>query len=277
MKRLLLSRTTGLRIGELVDLELDCVHEVPGQGAWLKVLLGKLATERMVPLDDHALAIVDRIAAARSPGRPLPQGRGDRTYPFRAHSEYLYLADRERSGGTLAYSPVDGWVEFVAPVTADELLWSGLEGDREGIPDGTRPLDELEAWVAGRPVRRLGATADADVELRDALIHVRRPKDDIELDRMRTAEQATRAGSQALAQLVAAGRTERELPRESRRRTIAVASTASTSGAVRRSRCRPGDGRPWVRLRWDRIARRGCRRTRGRRRREGLPPVRRTA
>lgn len=41
---LLLLRATGLRIGELCDLELDCVHEVPGQGAWLKVPLGKLAT-----------------------------------------------------------------------------------------------------------------------------------------------------------------------------------------------------------------------------------------
>ena len=39
---LLLARATGLRIGELVDLELDCVHEIPGQGAWLKVPLGKL-------------------------------------------------------------------------------------------------------------------------------------------------------------------------------------------------------------------------------------------
>jgi integrase len=66
---LLLARATGLRIGELVDLELDCVHEVPGQGAWLKVPLGKLKTERMVPLDDEVLAIVDRIVDARSPGR----------------------------------------------------------------------------------------------------------------------------------------------------------------------------------------------------------------
>src|SRR5690242_17770374 len=45
---------------------------------------------------------------------PVP-GRGDRAYPFRAHSEYLYLADRERPGGVLAYAPADGWVEFVAP------------------------------------------------------------------------------------------------------------------------------------------------------------------
>ena len=33
---------------------------------------------------------------------PVP-GRGDRTYPFRAHSEYLYLADRERPGGTIRH------------------------------------------------------------------------------------------------------------------------------------------------------------------------------
>ena len=46
---LLLLRATGMRIGELIDLELDCVHEVPGAGAWLKVPLGKLDTERMVP------------------------------------------------------------------------------------------------------------------------------------------------------------------------------------------------------------------------------------
>ena len=141
---------------------------------------------------------------------PVP-GRGDRMYPFRAHSEFLYLADRERPGGVLAYAPADGWVEFVAPVTADELLWTGLEGDREGVPDGTRPLDELEPWVDGRPVRRLGAAADADIELRDALIHVRRPKDDVELERMRAAAEATRAGFEELTSLIAAGRTEREL------------------------------------------------------------------
>jgi Xaa-Pro aminopeptidase len=141
---------------------------------------------------------------------PVP-GRGDRTYPFHAHSEYLYLTDRERPGGVLAYAPADGWADFVVPVTADELLWTGLEGDREGVPEGTRPLDELEAWVGGRPVRRLGAAVDSDVELRDALIRVRRPKDDVELERMRAAAAATRAGFEELVPLIAAGRTEREL------------------------------------------------------------------
>jgi hypothetical protein len=141
---------------------------------------------------------------------PVP-GRSDRTYPFRAHSEYLYLADRERPGSVLAYAPADGWVEFVRPVTASELLWSGFEGDQEGVPEGTRPLKELEAWIGGRRVRRLGVTADPDVELRDALIHVRRPKDDRELERMRIAAEATGASFAELIPLIAPGRTEREL------------------------------------------------------------------
>jgi site-specific recombinase XerD len=72
---LLLLRATGLRIGELLDLELDCVHEIPGQGAWLKVPLGKLLTERMVPIDDETVEVIDRIVANRSPGRPLRHPR----------------------------------------------------------------------------------------------------------------------------------------------------------------------------------------------------------
>ena len=138
-------------------------------------------------------------------------GRGDRRYPFRAHSEYLYLTDRERPGGVLAFDPGEGWVEFVAPVTAEELLWTGLEGDRVGVPEGTRPLDELEAFVGGRPVRRLGVTPKPDAELRDALIRVRRPKDDVELERMRVAAEATRAGFAELVPLIEPGRSEREL------------------------------------------------------------------
>jgi site-specific recombinase XerD len=79
---LLLLRATGMRIGELVDLELDCVHEIPGQGAWLKVPLGKLLTERMVPIDEEALKLVDRIVVHRSPGRPLRHPRTGKLADF---------------------------------------------------------------------------------------------------------------------------------------------------------------------------------------------------
>jgi integrase len=79
---LLLQRACGLRIGELLDLELDCVHEVPGSGAWLKVPLGKLDTERMIPLDSETVELVDQITAIRSPGRPLPHPRYGRPAQF---------------------------------------------------------------------------------------------------------------------------------------------------------------------------------------------------
>ncbi|HEY2694779.1 MAG TPA: tyrosine-type recombinase/integrase [Pseudonocardiaceae bacterium] len=79
---LLLQRACGLRIGELLDLELDCVHEVPGQGSWLKVPLGKLDTERMVPLDEETLTLLDRVAATRSAGRPIRHPRTGRPAQF---------------------------------------------------------------------------------------------------------------------------------------------------------------------------------------------------
>src|SRR6185503_13468880 len=147
-------------------------------------------------------------------------GRADRTYPFRSHSEYLYLTDRERPEGVLAFDPAEGWEDFVAPVTRDERLW---EGAPAGEIDGT-PLPELEDWLAarsGRPVAVLGAPAAAtaavasDARLvertRAALSHVRRQKDEVELARMRAAEQATRAGFAAAVPLIEPGLSEREL------------------------------------------------------------------
>jgi integrase len=58
------------------------VHEVPGSGAWLKIPLGKLLTERMVPMDEETMEIVDRIAARRSPGRPLRHPRTGKMADF---------------------------------------------------------------------------------------------------------------------------------------------------------------------------------------------------
>ena len=77
-----LQRSCGLRIGELLDLELDCVHEVPGHGSWLKIPLGKLQTERMVPLDEDILQLIDHITEIRSPGRPMPHPRYRRPAQF---------------------------------------------------------------------------------------------------------------------------------------------------------------------------------------------------
>ena len=103
---LLLARSVGLRIGELLDLEIDCVHEIGGHGAWLKVPLGKLDTERMVPLDDETVALIDRIAATRSTGKPLAHPRTGRPTQFlfthhgRRLSQSAVRAELARSANT---------------------------------------------------------------------------------------------------------------------------------------------------------------------------------
>jgi integrase len=89
---LLLQRACGLRIGELLDLELDAVIDTPTSGSWLKVPLGKLDTERMVPIDDEVLVIIDRITAHRSPGRPIPNPRTG--WP----ADFLFTAHGRRLG-----------------------------------------------------------------------------------------------------------------------------------------------------------------------------------
>lgn len=68
-------RGTGLRVGELLDLELDCVRDYGAQGSWLRVPLGKLNTERSVPLDEATLAALTDWLADRGPQRALPRSR----------------------------------------------------------------------------------------------------------------------------------------------------------------------------------------------------------
>jgi site-specific recombinase XerD len=63
---LLLTRATGIRIGECIDLAQDCLRQI-GPDQWaLHVPLGKLHTERLVPADADIRHIVDRILALRA-------------------------------------------------------------------------------------------------------------------------------------------------------------------------------------------------------------------
>jgi len=67
---LLLTRATGIRIGECIDLALDCLRQL-GPDQWaLHVPLGKLHTERLVPLDADGRRIMDRILALRALAPP---------------------------------------------------------------------------------------------------------------------------------------------------------------------------------------------------------------
>ena len=68
---MLLIRHTGMRIGECADLSSDCLRST-GPNQWaIHVPLGKLKTERMVPIDAPACELVQRLRFFRSLD-PLP-------------------------------------------------------------------------------------------------------------------------------------------------------------------------------------------------------------
>lgn len=75
-------RGTGLRIGELLELELDAVVDFGPAGTWLRVPLGKLNTERMVPLDAATIGALDEWFTHRKHQRALPHPRNRRPTDF---------------------------------------------------------------------------------------------------------------------------------------------------------------------------------------------------
>jgi Xaa-Pro aminopeptidase len=143
-------------------------------------------------------------------------GRADLTYPFRPHTEYYYLTDSELPGGVLAFDPDEGWLEFAAPLGPQERLWLGLGVDGEQ----GRTTRELGAWLKRRtekPIACLGVPVDGvkydtalSEELRAVLNRIRRPKDPLELERMRIAQDATRAAFATVVPLLRDGTSERE-------------------------------------------------------------------
>ena len=87
---LLLLRATGMRIGELLDLELDCLLDFSGHGTWLRVPVGKLNCERMVPLDPDTVQVIDAWITQRGRQRALPHPRDGRL------TEFLFLEHGRR-------------------------------------------------------------------------------------------------------------------------------------------------------------------------------------
>ena len=150
-------------------------------------------------------------------GRPISiPGGADQTFPYIAHADYYYLTDAEVPGGVVAFDPKEGWVDFVPEVTTAERVWEG-KSDTPGTP-----LAKLEPWLAARRGRRLAVLGCAipgveggddarAAEVGHALLAARRPKDDVELGRMRAAAAATAPGYEAAKRMILAGVTERQI------------------------------------------------------------------
>lgn len=178
-----------------------------------------------MPPPAHLVARRERVAAAWglrgecvliAAGEPVPiPGGADQTYPFISHAEYYFLAEDESPGGVLAFDPDAGWTLFTPDITESERIWEGRE-DHRG-----KPATLLAGWLAqrrGRPLHGLGAELPGlrsdpgrVSELRQQLTESRRPKDEVELGRLRQAAAATAAGYAAVPAWLKPGVTERRV------------------------------------------------------------------
>jgi integrase len=66
---LLLMRNTGLRIGEISSLEYDCLRTDVKGNHFLKVSLGKLKKERLMPLDAQTYQLAQELRQGGRAGR----------------------------------------------------------------------------------------------------------------------------------------------------------------------------------------------------------------
>ena len=86
-RALLLMRNTGLRLGELIGLEYDCLRVDACGNHFLKVPLGKLLNERQVPIDIETRELIESFQANATQGRPwlIESRHGTQTYdePYR--------------------------------------------------------------------------------------------------------------------------------------------------------------------------------------------------
>jgi integrase len=93
---LLLIRATGVRIGEAIDLPLDCLRQVSATQWALHVLLGKLYTERWVPVDDDTRRIVARMLELRAltPPQGLLHSQNFLLPRYREHDRWYVVLRR---------------------------------------------------------------------------------------------------------------------------------------------------------------------------------------
>lgn len=101
-------RGAGLRVGELLDLELGSIIDYGPAGTWLKVPIGKLATERMVPLSAPTVTALDDWARHRGPHRPLPHPRTGSPTDFLFTSRGRRLGYTRLRNGLLAAAEATG-------------------------------------------------------------------------------------------------------------------------------------------------------------------------
>jgi Xaa-Pro aminopeptidase len=198
------------------------------------------------PLEARRASIERAWTAHRGPvvvaaGLPVPVAGTDQFHDFHAHPEHRYLAGAATPGAVLAFDSREGWMYFLPLASLDDQVWSGdgpslAEARAETSIGDVRDLAALGTWLEshrGEPLAVLGnhdlvdnpagygvhdwrsleieVDEEASRELSETIAVARRAKDPAELEDMRAAAAATRAGHLAALRLARPGMTERQL------------------------------------------------------------------
>ena len=149
-------------------------------------------------------------------GEPIQKPGGlDQTYPFLPHPDYQWLTGSRRAHGAVWYSKDEGWVDFVKPISRDELLWEG-----GGTAPNGHNVTQLGVWLTRKNVILLGqvpaefahlAHPHSHLEVQEALHRARRIKDDEEVQLIRKLASIAHQGYQEVAKVIRPGLTEREI------------------------------------------------------------------
>lgn len=173
-------------------------------------------------------------------GLHVPVQGTDQYHEFHAHPEFTYLAGEALPGAVLGFDPLDGWLLFAPVAGLEDRVWVGDGVDHELLAASTglavRPLGEFEPWLERRraePIAILGnhdlvhhsrgyglaswASLELDLDetlagrLSEQVSETRRAKDSSEVELMRGAADASRAGHLFAFRNARAGMTERQL------------------------------------------------------------------
>jgi integrase len=128
---LLLTRLTGIRIGECIHLPLDCLRQIGPEQWALHVPLGKLHTERLVPLDSEGLRLLKRIRELRAMASPARLSKSKDFLLLRVGGRFalfqtlrLALADAATRAGCTDTKPISP--HRLRHTWATELLNCGM-------------------------------------------------------------------------------------------------------------------------------------------------------
>jgi site-specific recombinase XerD len=87
LKGLLLMRLTGIRVGELQKLSFDCMQKSVDGYSSLKVPLGKMKTERLVPIDEKIIVLIKELQnIGKSHLRSISKSKSDPKYLLTDHN-----------------------------------------------------------------------------------------------------------------------------------------------------------------------------------------------